>query len=156
MIGKILTQPSDAVVEAPAQTGVATVDVYDIETQIWYNTSLIVARYWAAAASFGTKIVIAGGFLNPFQHSRAVDVFDVSTETWVSSSTALSAARSFIGAAALGGKIVFAGGSYDSCLIFLLVLLFLFVTCVFPVTASMRTLASQMSTFMMWTLASGL
>lgn len=94
-------------------------------------THLSVARLSLAAASAGNKMVFAGGryvrhlFLEDSHHmSRAlsghvatVDIYDVSTSQWNSTSTGagqLSVARSDLAAAAAGSKIIFAGGLYES------------------------------------------
>lgn len=53
------------------------------------------------------------------QTSAIVDIYDVSTSLWNSTSSGagqLGVARSRLAAAAAGSKVVFAGGLYVSCL----------------------------------------
>lgn len=100
-----------------------------IEAQV---THLSVARVSLAAASAGNKMVFAGGrYVRHFVSRRCslimsralsghvvtVDIYDVSTSQWNSTSTGagqLSVARSDLAAAAAGSKIIFAGGLYES------------------------------------------
>src|SRR5438045_3949244 len=68
------------------------------------------ARGGLAAAATGNKIVFAGGYTGT-TNTKAVDMYDVSTNTW--GVTQLSEARNGLAGAAFGNKIVFVGG-YNS------------------------------------------
>lgn len=75
---------------------------------------LSVARSYLAAAGAGNKLVFAGG-LTSTGTSSVVDIYDVLTQAWNSSSTGagqLSVARAHLAAASAGNRIVFAGGLY--------------------------------------------
>ena len=98
--------------------GVDVVDMYDVSTDTWTSKStnsnfkLSVGRYNLAAAAAGNKIFFAGGLTNSTTYSSVVDIYDISSESW--STTTLSVARSNLAAAAAGNKIFFAGGLINS------------------------------------------
>lgn len=78
------------------------------------TSSLSVARSYLAASTAMGKIVFAGG---RFPTSNAVDIYDINTGQWNSTSTgagSLSVPRFALAAASLGNIIVFAGGLYVS------------------------------------------
>lgn len=101
----------------PSVNYVAIVDVYDVLTGTWNSTStgvgqLSVARDGLAAASAGNKVVFAGGSGAGF-FSATVDIFDVASGAWNSTTTGagqLSIARQYLAAASTGSIIIFAGG----------------------------------------------
>ncbi len=92
-----------------------TVDIYDVSSNTWATAQLSQGRENLVAAAAGNKVVFAGGdaggysslFFAPLD---AVDIYDVSTNTW--STAQLSQPRSNLAAAAAGNKIVFAGGVF--------------------------------------------
>lgn len=73
---------------------------------------LSVARYSLAAAAANNKIIFGGGF-NGSISLDVIDVDDVSTGVWSSTSTGegrLYQARAYLAAASAGSTVVFAGG----------------------------------------------
>jgi Kelch motif len=97
-------------------SGASTVvNIYDSASGKWSSANLSVPRFGFAVASAGTKIIFAGGstyntgaFNFNETPSNAVDIYDVSSNTWTTSQ--LPEAKNFLAAASLGSKIVFAGG----------------------------------------------
>ncbi len=92
---------------------ISTVDIYDVVTDTWSVAHLSQGRAALSAAAAGNKVLFAGGFyfLNNFGDllfSSVVDIYDVSTNTWSTSS--LSIPRGMLTATAAGNKIYFAGG----------------------------------------------
>jgi len=89
------------------------IDIFDIATNTWSTAELTLCdgggRIWAAAATAGNKIFIAGG-QNDGSSCSNVDIYDVSTNTWTISN--LSRAADGLAAAAVGDKVFFAGGNW--------------------------------------------
>jgi len=90
------------------------VEIYDVATGKWSQSSLSIPRDGVAAAAIGNKVVFAGGLGHSSQtggfFSSRVDIYDITKGTW--STAELSQARTELYAAAAGNKILFAGGRY--------------------------------------------
>jgi hypothetical protein len=106
------------------------VDIYEDSTGAWTVGSLSEGRYGLAAASSGNIIVFAGGECvlchrwaareiltrssgSIAGYSTTVDIYDVSTGLWNSTSKGagkLSVPRTSLSGAGIGGTIIFAGG----------------------------------------------
>jgi Kelch motif/Galactose oxidase, central domain len=80
-----------------------------INAQLISAGNLSQARSDIAVASSGNKLVFAGGYISPGIYSSRVDIFDTTTNSWVTAE--LSQARRGIATAVLGKKIYFAGGN---------------------------------------------
>ncbi len=88
-----------------------TVDVYDASKTppvITSNLSLSTGRLAPAGASAGNHVVFAGGY--NAGASNTVDIYDLTTKTFIANTHTLSVGRYALSAAAAGTKIVFAGG----------------------------------------------
>ncbi len=91
-----------------AVTGVGdTVHLYDVNSDHWSNAHLSIARFYAACAGSGSKILFAGGQSSDLAYSR-VDIYNAAADSW--STAELSLARTNAAAASARGKILFAGG----------------------------------------------
>lgn len=93
-------------------------DIYDVSTNTWTTAQLSQARAGLAAAATGNKIVFAGGDQGAggfgAVYYKAVDIYDVSGNTWTTAQ--LSEARTHLAATAAGNKILFAGGDLTGVL----------------------------------------
>ena len=80
----------------------------------WSTAQLSVSRYLLAAASVDDVAIFAGGYANagadniPDPASDAVDLYNITTQTW--STSLLSVARGSLAAASVGSVAIFAGG----------------------------------------------
>ena len=87
----------------------ATVDIYDLNTQLWTQDKLSVAREIISGVSCGSKVIFAGGYdfdkLVPFSD---VDVYDTITKKWTT--LQLSVPRFGIGTFSYENQVMFAGG----------------------------------------------
>jgi hypothetical protein len=90
-----------------AATNHNIVDIYDSDTNIWTQTTILTARYQHTAVAHGTNIYIAGG--DAPSATNDVEVFDTLTLNSVSFST-LSGVRKQLASATTGDYIVFGGG----------------------------------------------
>lgn len=88
----------------------SNVDIYDVTTGVWTQSSLMSKRYDICAAVVGNKIIFAGGFGN-VGASTDVDVYDVSTGTWIT--TSMPTARYGLKAVVVGDNAYFCGGVAD-------------------------------------------
>ncbi len=68
-----------------------------------------------SAAAAGNKVLFAGGFSGFFQYSTRVDIYDVSTSTWSTSSLNGRTPTGTVGmtATSIGNKIYFSGEGSD-------------------------------------------
>ncbi len=92
-------------------------DIYDITTGAWATAELSAGRFGSGVAVLGNKIFFGGGGVQQdngwgaWQYaglgSSAIDIYDVSTNSWTTAQ--LSTGRAPTGASA-GNKVVFAGG----------------------------------------------
>lgn len=89
----------------------SSVDIYDPAIDQWVNYSLPVPRTNIAASSTGGYAVFVGGHVNSTLDSAAVDIYDVTTNTWDHTLT-LSTARAEAVAVGVGNSIFVAGGLY--------------------------------------------
>jgi len=98
--------------------GGASVNIYDMVTNIWTAAGLSLSRQNMAISSIGDKIFFAGGAevteLWPgeylFTLTSRVDIYNATTNTW--STAELSQPRELFVAASAGSKILFAGGVF--------------------------------------------
>jgi kelch-like protein 20 len=89
----------------------AVVNIYDVSTGIWTTSNLPGgARGYLAAAAAGTKIVFAGGQTGTNIFTNKVDIYDVSSGTWATTTTLQGGSRGNLAAASAGTKVFFAGG----------------------------------------------
>jgi hypothetical protein len=90
----------------------ATIDIYDVMTDVWTTSQLSIGRTQMATVTAGNKIFFAGGGWydagGDIHPSKRIDILDLSTNTW--SIDSLSEARYDLAAAAVGDKVIFAGG----------------------------------------------
>ena len=116
----------------------SVVDVYDAGTGTWSASAinLSVPRYYLASASSEPLVIFAGGAcvavsVSVVKHSCSdlggrvydvVDIFNVNTRAWSSTSTGagrLGSKRNYLAGAALNGYFMFGGGRYaltrDTC-----------------------------------------
>ncbi|MAG35304.1 MAG: hypothetical protein CL878_03520, partial [Dehalococcoidia bacterium] len=108
------TVPGTAVLTATAggitlaQTATVTFDPPLPSAVDWGAMTLSQARYGAAAATAGGKVLIAGGYGDSVA-TAVVDVYDPSTNSW--STAALTEARARLGATTVGATALFGGGA---------------------------------------------
>jgi hypothetical protein len=87
----------------------ATVDMYNLSTNVWSVTNLSQARDDLIATSICNHIALfAGGSTAEYNRSNVVDIFDSWSGMW--SVTTLSQARSSLAAASIGTIAFFGGG----------------------------------------------
>ena len=98
--------------QVPTVTDV--VDIFDTSTNTWSTHTLSTPRGFLGAATVGTKVLFAGGWLGDIhgQTTGRVDIYDSETDTWTTAE--LSVARHRIAAAVLGDLVLFAGGTSGS------------------------------------------
>ena len=90
------------------------VDIYDVITGAWTTAELSTARGLLAAAASGNTVLFAGGVTGEAGGgsnvaSSVVDIYNLSTSTWTSSS--LSQARGSLAATSAGNLLFFGGGT---------------------------------------------
>ena len=93
------------------------IDIYDTTTNLWLpSKTLGTARAQLASAAINNKILFTCGSLTTTTHTDAIDIYDVTNDTWSSFSLGnvtgnyTNAARGALGCAAVNNKIVFGGG----------------------------------------------
>lgn len=88
-----------------------TVDIYDLNTQMWDSSAISVKRQSLVGVSCGSKVLFAGGsdfsFLLPIVFSE-VDIYDTLTQQWTTEQ--LSIPRAILSAESYGNEVIFAGG----------------------------------------------
>jgi autotransporter-associated beta strand protein len=89
------------------------VDVFNAATGNWTVSHLSQARTNLAATAIGGKVFFGGGVYydsksTTFVYSDVVDIYDVASDTW--STSTLSLGRDHLTAAAAGHQVFFAGG----------------------------------------------
>ncbi len=90
------------------------IDVYDLAADAWSSVDapMPTSRFHAAAAVFGAKIVLAGGFTAEGSPTQAVEAYDPVEGTWTELA-ALPTARGYAAAVVLDSKLYVIGGSQD-------------------------------------------
>jgi hypothetical protein len=101
---------------ATPQSGVVSdVDMFDPLTETYYSniTTLPTPRYFCEAASVKNKIYVIGGISSAPASVLTIDIFDVATLTWTSTTGAsnLPVARNALRAIEYNDKIYLIGGS---------------------------------------------
>ncbi|MBO1349467.1 MAG: hypothetical protein EBE86_019695 [Hormoscilla sp. GUM202] len=88
-----------------------TVEIYNTYTNIWSQEQLCESRKNVAVAVVGHLVIVAGGFRGPGTYSKAVDIYNASTNSWLEQKTdRLCEARDNIAVAVVGNLAIFAGG----------------------------------------------
>ena len=93
---------------ASGYPGGSEVDIYNTSTGSWSTASLSQARYDAAGASGGNKLVFAGGGTAVHVGTNVVDIYNAQTNVW--STATLSQARGDMATLTVGEQMLFAGG----------------------------------------------
>jgi hypothetical protein len=88
----------------------ATVDIYNLSTNIWSMAQLSEERGGLTVATVGNKILYAGGTTNSGGSSSRVDIYDAAANT--RSTAELSMARVGMTTAVAGNKAFFAGWGF--------------------------------------------
>jgi hypothetical protein len=98
---------------ANTSTGFSSrVDIYDVISNAWSTTELSSGAIHLTAGATGNKVLFGGGF-REYGTSRRVDIYNVSTGTWIidSLTNRVEEAVYGIGATVIGNKIYFAGAA---------------------------------------------
>ncbi len=86
------------------------VDIFDTKTGTWLSPqTLSQPRDGMSALTVGDRVIFAGGYGNSGPIS-AVDIYDASTENWISNAPQLSQGQAIMAAATVGEYAIFAGG----------------------------------------------
>jgi hypothetical protein len=86
------------------------VDIYDMASGNWSKEVLSIARDSLAAASVGNLAIFAGGGTAGGVASSAVDIYNVSSKSWLPSFQLQGGARLGLAATSVGNLAIFAGG----------------------------------------------
>src|SRR4030095_7831402 len=99
-----------------------SIDIYDAAANTWSTAALSIGRSYIAAASAGDKVLFAAGigqgFFSPHWPAPPLDIYNASTNTWLSGilpdrPTNNSIGEAGIAATTIGNKIYFAGNASD-------------------------------------------
>lgn len=86
------------------------VDIYDMASGNWSKEVLSIARDSLAATSVGNLAIFAGGCTAGVVASSVVDIYNVSSKSWLPSFQLQGGARLGLAATTVGNLAIFAGG----------------------------------------------